>query len=232
MKHLLVLLMLTCAVNLFAQDVIVKKNGSTVICRVIEVNTSEVVYKKWKDPNGGNYILNRNDIKSINYENGRKEEVSASSQNEFAPGNQNSGEQSLNDIALMNLDQGTRDYAAKAKKLKIIGWVGGAALVAGGAICAVLKSGEDTDFFSSDSSGSKLGWFSVGLGIAGVAWTTGFLVASNRYQKMAKSYIVNSPLLQNEFSFNNGSSLVCSADLLKDNLRHNHTFGVGLRYNF
>ena len=227
MKHLLVLLMLTCAVNLFAQDVIVKKNGSTVICRVIEVNTSEVVYKKWKDPNGGNYILNRNDIKSINYENGRKEEVSASSLNEFAPGNQNSGEQSLNDIALMKLDQGTRDYAAKAKKLKIIGWVGGAALVAGGAICAILQCGYD--FFADES---KFGYASVALGVAGVAWTTGFLVASNRYRKMAKSYIVNSPLLQNEFSFNNGSSLVCSADLLKDNLRRNHTFGVGLRYNF
>lgn len=220
--------MLACTISTFAQDVIVKKNGSTVVCRVVEVNTSEVVYKKWNDLNGANFILNRTDVASINYENGKKEELSTTYQNEFAPGNQNTGEQSLNDIALMKLDKETDVYLAKAKKLRTIGWTGGAALVLGGAICALIQKGE-SDFFEDEFF---FGYASVALGVAGVVWTTGFIVASNRYQKMAKSYIVNSPLLQNEFSFNNGSSLVCSADLLKDNLRRNHTFGVGLRYNF
>lgn len=229
MKQLLVALMLVCTINAFAQDVIVKKNGSTVVCRVVEVNTSEVVYKKWNDLNGANFILNRTDVASINYENGKKEELSTTYQNEFTPGNQNTGEQSLNDIALMKLDIETNGNMGKAKKLRTIGWIGGATLVLSGAICAIVQYQESSEFFINEY---KFGYASVALGVAGVAWTTGFLIAANKHQKMAESVVINSPILQNEHTFKNGTSLAYSAELLKDNLQRSHTVGIGFRYNF
>ncbi len=47
MKQLLVFLFLLCSGSVFAQDVIVKKDGSTIVCRVVELTSSEITYKKW-----------------------------------------------------------------------------------------------------------------------------------------------------------------------------------------
>lgn len=230
MKQILLLLVLLCATSAFAQDVIVKKNGSTVVCRVVEVNSSEVVFKKWSNLEGANYVINRSDISAINYENGRKETLSAQSVNEFAPNNQNTGLQSLNDNALLKLDNDTHQYTGKAKKLRTIGWVGGAAFLTGSAVCVSLILSTGCGFWGD--SAYKYGEAATILGVAGIAWTTGFLLAASRQQKMASTFVMNNPMLQNEFTFNNGTSLMCSADLIQDNLKHKHTFGIGLRYNF
>ena len=61
MKQLLLFLFLLCSTGVFAQDVIVKKDGSTIVCRVVELTSSEIVYKKWSDLNGSNYVMNRAD---------------------------------------------------------------------------------------------------------------------------------------------------------------------------
>lgn len=58
---------------LVAQDVIVRKDGSTIISKVLEVNQSDVKYKKHSNLNGPTYTINKSDILSINYENGEKE---------------------------------------------------------------------------------------------------------------------------------------------------------------
>ena len=221
MKQIFLLSMLLCSFFSYAQDVIVKKNGSTVVCRVVEVNSTEIVYKKWGNLNGSNYVMDRNDITAINYENGRKESLSNSSINEFAPGNQNSGQQTLNDNALLQLDLGLNNYAQKAKKLRIAGWIGGGILIAGSVI--LIANGYDDDVFLPCG---------IASGVAGIAWTSGFLIAANKQQKKANSMVQNSPLLQNEFTLSKGSSLIGSVDVIKDDIKHQHILGVGLCYNF
>ena len=47
MKKILLFLLLLCSIGVSAQDVIVKKDGSTIVCRVVEVNQTEVVYKRF-----------------------------------------------------------------------------------------------------------------------------------------------------------------------------------------
>ena len=59
-----------------AQDIIVKKDGSTILSRVTEVGTSEVKYKKWSNKEGPTYVILKSEILSINYENGEKEQYS------------------------------------------------------------------------------------------------------------------------------------------------------------
>lgn len=227
MRKLFFMLVVLCTVfSSFAQDVIVKKNGETVVCRIIKNNSSEVIYKKWDDLNGSNYILNRTDITYINYENGKRENLSSSNLNEFAPNNQSNGSQLLNDIALMQIDSDYHQYNIKAKKLKSIGWIGGSALLIGSGIFCYLAT-QESDFF-----GHTYGEISVILAGTSIAWTTGFLISANRLQKKYKSLVINTSLLQNKFTFNNGSTLICSTDLLKDNQQKSHVLGIGLRYKF
>lgn len=73
MKQLLVMFMLLCSTAVFAQDVIVKKDGSTILAKVLEVNTDNIRYKKHSNPNGPTYTIGKSEIMSINYENGEKE---------------------------------------------------------------------------------------------------------------------------------------------------------------
>lgn len=56
-----------------AQDVIVKKDGSTILSKVLEVNAQDIKYKKFSNPDGPTYTISTSDLISINYENGEKD---------------------------------------------------------------------------------------------------------------------------------------------------------------
>ena len=64
-----------------AQDVIVKKDSSTILSKVIEVSSSEIKYKKWSNLDGPTYSISRSEIVSINYQNGEVEKFENSSSN-------------------------------------------------------------------------------------------------------------------------------------------------------
>ena len=78
MKKSLFLLMMLSTTVLNAQDVIVKTDGSTIICKVIEVGTSEVKYKKYSNLDGPLYTITSENIQNINFENGEKEIINDS----------------------------------------------------------------------------------------------------------------------------------------------------------
>ena len=82
MKFFLVVSFFLCSVSVSAQDVIVKKDGSTILSKVLEVNTSDIKYKKFSNPNGPTYTISKADIMSINYENGEKDLFSDNSVDE------------------------------------------------------------------------------------------------------------------------------------------------------
>lgn len=73
-KFLLALIVL-CFVSqrLQAQDVIVKKDGTTILSKVLEVNETNLRYKKFKNPQGPTYSISLSEIMSVNYENGEKD---------------------------------------------------------------------------------------------------------------------------------------------------------------
>ena len=48
MKRIIVLMLITAmAFNLYAQDVIVKRDGTTILSKVVEINKNEIKYKKF-----------------------------------------------------------------------------------------------------------------------------------------------------------------------------------------
>lgn len=74
MKRLLALLSVCCGVvSAEAQDVIVKKDGSTILAKVQTVGDDVVEYKKHSNLNGPTYKINVDKLLSINYENGEKD---------------------------------------------------------------------------------------------------------------------------------------------------------------
>ena len=76
MKKVLLCLMLLSATSVFAQDVIVKKDGSTILSKVVEIGSAEVKYKKFSNQNGPTYTITKAEIKTINYENGERDTFS------------------------------------------------------------------------------------------------------------------------------------------------------------
>lgn len=225
MKQILFLLMLLCSICVYAQDVIVKKNGSTILCRIVEINSSEVIYKKWTNLKGANYVMNRTDITAINYENGKKDLLSESGINQYTPGNQNTGQQQMNDNALLRMYYENQKSLNKVKKLKKTGYIGGGILVGIGLALIISP-----DIIHNDTTyGTYAGY---GCVVAGGIWTGAFLYSAKRCQKTIDPMVLNTPILQNEFKLKTGDSLMTSMDLLKDNICQTNTIGLAFRYIF
>ena len=71
-------LMLLVSMVVAAQDVIVKKDGSTILSKVVEVSDTQVKYKKFSNLEGPTYIVSISELTSINYQNGEKENFGTS----------------------------------------------------------------------------------------------------------------------------------------------------------
>lgn len=56
-----------------AQDTIIKINGDTVLAKILEINSTEIKYKKFNFQDGPSYVENKSEIKQITYSNGLKE---------------------------------------------------------------------------------------------------------------------------------------------------------------
>lgn len=96
---------LVLSIGCYAQDMIVKKDGSIIQAKVSEIGTSEVKYKKWSNQDGPSYAIAKSDILAITYQNGEKETFETAD----SPSQQNAGQtkSSLNEYATLqkNIDQ-------------------------------------------------------------------------------------------------------------------------------
>lgn len=229
MKHLLLLFILLCSASIVrAQDVIVKKDGSTIVCRVVEVTATEITYKKWSDLNGSNYVMERSAASAINYENGKKVNLSEAT-NLYMPNNQNDGTQLYNDRALLAIDAMTNHNPyKKVKTLKTVGWIGGCALVSIGIASVIFESAHD-DEGKNNTTNTIAG---VACIAGGVAWTTTFQLIANSQKKKIDGLIQSSVLYHYDLMFSNGASLSLGTDFLRDNTLGQNALGLGLRYNF
>ena len=56
-----------------SQDVIVKHDGNTILAKVLEVNPSDIKYKKISNQTGPTYTIEKSEVMVINYENGERD---------------------------------------------------------------------------------------------------------------------------------------------------------------
>ena len=242
MKQLLTILLFLCSVGVFAQDVIVKKDGSTVVCRVVEVKASEITYKLWSDLKGSSYIIDKSLVSAINYENGKKEVIS---ELEIIrnPEKSDEGKQSMSDADLLKLDEDLnsktliliqkenqeKEYLRNKKKIKwtkTLGWIGGGLLTAAGIGSIAFGCSGGFDYGADGCIAAGAGGIVVGAGI-----TTLCLIKAHK-QKKKLDALQTSSIYRYDIPFSNGSSLSVGADLLNDRITNQKTIGLGLNYNF
>ena len=224
MKQLLIFLFLLCSVSVSAQDVIVKKDGTTVSCLIINVTATEITYKKWGNLNGSNYVMDKSLVSAINYGNGKKETFGVT-ENLYNPNNQNNGVQQYNDRALLAMDSETQNSEKSIKRLRTWGWISG--IASAGIIAALIIRSQDP--LENEE------YFYIGGGLlaaGGIACSTYCFVTAHKRQKLADSFIYSFSLFQQEFKFANGSCLTTGIDILSDRTINDNTLGLGLRYNF
>jgi hypothetical protein len=238
MKQCFFMLLLMGAMSAWAQDVIVKKDGSTLVCRVVEVTNTEVTYKKWNDLQGSNYIINLKDLTAINYENGNKKSFDVSSiASETAPIPAVSTE-TVTDEELLRIAklQSIPFAGKKIEKLKRVGWIVGGACLGTGVVLIATGAFGITSEFHKKHRAADYALVSTGsiLAAGGIATAAGCLLKANKLQKLMQTqYSVHSaPLYQQDFHLKNGASLSTSMDLLGDNNLSHSTLGIGLSYNF
>ena len=171
-KHVIcTIAILFSAVNGFSQDVIVTKTGEQIRAKIIEVTEDNISYKKYHDQEGATFILKKDNIKIISWENGdvdeyekvtSKQAIPAVNETDILPyvykktgtfyldnGKEYDGEQFKQFLIEKNLSHIWTKYSS-GKNLQIAGWGvigGGFALEAIGAVLMYSGDFGDALFF-------------------------------------------------------------------------------------
>ena len=78
LRFVITMMALGFAVCAKTQDIIVKKDGNTIVSKVLEVSDTQVKYKKASNLDGPTYTINISELVGINYQNGEKENFKTS----------------------------------------------------------------------------------------------------------------------------------------------------------
>lgn len=207
LKKLTATLFLLCVVGMAsAQDVIVKKDQSTVMSKVLEITSTEIKYKKWNNLDGPTYSINRSEVLSINYENGEVEKFTGSTNDQqskkatqvqylnsymtySSAGSLFLNGRMLSDKEVQNLvDPQSYQLYLKAGNQAVTGFIldisGGIALVVAGLIQLIETDANDSH---STSFKTKLAFAIGGLTLGMTGWILGNS-AVNKVKKIADTY--------------------------------------------
>ena len=231
------LLMLLVSMVVAAQDVIVKKDGSTILSKVVEVSDTQVKYKKFSNLEGPTYIVSISELTSINYQNGEKENFGSSQttviqtqtpsvpsyENAYGPYVQQSG--TMSDTELLKAYYKNKKFTdpSRIKKLKITGYVFCGLAIAGAVMTGV---GFDDDGFMNGIgfTGSALLGSSAIIGPA-------CLIAGYHKQKI-NNRLSSASIFQQEIPIGSNARMTADVNLLKDNFTKQQTVGLGFHLNF
>ena len=83
-----------------AQDVILKKDNTTILSKVVELSDTEIKYKKWSNQDGPTYTIKCQEVKSITYQNGEVETIET---------------ETSETVSTNNYEKPRNDYAAQAR---------------------------------------------------------------------------------------------------------------------
>ena len=210
MKKILCLLLLVYSMAAQAQDVIVRKDGNTIVCRVLEVGGSDVTYKKWNALDGSNYVTSITEISYITYENGEKKVFETSAPQENTP--ITSLQTQSNDVELLRMVSSSSLSRRARRKV----WIGVPMFLAGATIVgATLALCDDDAVYPLVGCGGI-------MAVSGIVLTSSGLAKAHRANE--QFYVQSSRLLQHEFRFNKGNSLTAGIDFLRDSKYHNTTW--------
>ncbi len=234
-----------------AQDIIVKKDGSTIQAKVISVSSTEVTYKKFDNQTGPTYTISIKDLQCINYENGTKDTFVSPGYDPNIVTNEGVTQFS-NDKKLLDLYNNLNKKVVtpemlckRGKRMKIAGFAIGGTLIAAGLVSIVIgasqdKYNEDLRVYSNSIYHERCYntdrdiFFYIGYGAiaGGIAVSVPLILRGAALQRKNSPQVHAASVISHDINFNNGSYLNLGIDVLSSNLSYNKTPGIGVRYNF
>jgi len=73
LKHTILILLFLNSLTSFSQDIFIYKDGEELEVKVLRINKEDVIYKKYSNINGPEYIEDKVNLFMIKYENGSKD---------------------------------------------------------------------------------------------------------------------------------------------------------------
>ncbi len=250
MKKLFSILLCLCVSMIaMAQDVIVKKDGSTILSKVLEVSDTQIKYKTHDNQSGPTYTISSSEVLRINYPNGSS----------YTPNNNQQTVQEEQKVSFEEVDEPTGQRVSdeellkmwrtsgynveykkwekelkKGKKMRNAGWLGGSALVVGGVLSLTLLLDGEWDGAKYDETiggeGMILGMCMMGAGLIG---GTALIACGNHKIKQAKSHMIQSAsIFQQEFKLGNNTSFTADVNIMKDDITRQQTLGLGFHFGF
>ena len=191
MKRLfLVLASMASIASAIAQDVIVKRDGEEIQCRILEVSSNKVKFKQWKNQNGPTFVEKKADILMLKYENGQKEVISFSGPvGETKVDDAVVAETPVDSVALADTMPISNDYLEYARKEKsgLLKW---GRSISEEQAHSVL--GKDWTDFSRAHKSERVGRAMIFTGgaliVGGGLWTAQYIWASKDYDDKKAAY--------------------------------------------
>lgn len=221
-RYLLLFLGIMIAAITMANDVITKKNGTTIQCKVMKVGRTEVEYKNITNLDGPVYALDLTEIASITYENGAVDKFG-----EQSVVTTNAGQRIATDAELMRMYNQMNGFNSNTgKKWRVAGYVIGGFGIAMVALSAPLESITSDEY--SDGIDDFVSWI---VGGSCIAIGIGCYAIGRRQQKNAQLYNSYS-LFEQDFQLSNKTMLSADVNMINNNLTHDKSLGLGLRFTF
>lgn len=191
MKRLfLVLASMASIASAIAQDVIVKRDGEEIQCRILEVSSNKVKFKQWKNQNGPTFVEKKADILMLKYENGQKEVISFSGPvGETKVEDAVVAETPVDSVALADTMPISNDYLEYARKEKsgLLKW--GRSISEEQAHSVLGKDWTDfTRAHKSERVGRAMIFTGGALIVGGGLWTAQYIWASKDYDDKKAAY--------------------------------------------
>ncbi len=235
MKRLLFSLVALALTSIcFAQDVLVKKDGGTILAKILRITETEVEYKNHDNPDGPTRVISISSLLRINYQNGQTETFAAGASDDIVT--RETATKFSNDQRLMQMYRLSLQpkMLKRAERLKKASWIVGGTLVVGGAViaaCCKAKSDKTGYTYDHECYNALLGT-GIPMIPAGIAVWAGCYFRAKNIEKKVMLSVESSPVFQQEFNVGKNERLMVGVDMLNDNTMKHQTVGMGLRYNF
>lgn len=221
--------MLTMSISIYAQDVIVKKDSTTIMAKVLTVGTTTVEYKKWSNQDGPTYVIEKKELLSINDGSGEKEVFSEQQEAETFPGLitqpeipvRTYSQEDINQVVSRTTSQIVYKFTAGRGKI-----IAGSLLLALVGVPGIATAITCLCVDAPDAS------YCVSAGI-GLACTAGgaVLIKLGRSEKKEALGITQTPILQHQFKIGD-YALTPSVNVYSDKLTKQKGLDAGLAFSF
>lgn len=251
--------MIVSALAASASDIIALIDGTTIEGRVEEVTSTVIKYRKASNPTGPIYSVEIAVVRNVLYENGTVDSFNnqppvqntqaqntpsvpsqqqttqpqaATQQNQFTYDYQSSPMGTLSDRDLLRMAETDNILLKKAKRCRLIGWIGAGVIFGGVMALSQVCPFEEYSGGYESNGGNLIPYAAIAVGSAGL-WALGWNLEARHYMKQYRELEYSSAnIIQQDILQFGANKLTASLNVMGSRLTHNQSYGIGLALSF